>query len=154
MPFTMGKEEGNTPSPENAPIRDYGYKVLVVDDNKINQIVAESVLKRFGCQIDFADNGTEAVEKALDKTYDIIFMDLYMPEMDGFQATRTLRQKETDKKNYIVGMTASIVKEDIDNSFASGMNRYLPKPIKIQEMARMLNEFEDDRAGLDTDDKP
>jgi PAS domain S-box-containing protein len=154
MPFTMGKEEGNTPSPENAPIRDYGYKVLVVDDNKINQIVAESVLKRFGCQIDFADNGTEAVEKALAKTYDIIFMDLYMPEMDGFQATRTLRQKETDKKNYIVGMTASIVKEDIDNSFASGMNRYLPKPIKIQEMARMLNEFEDDRAGLDTDDKP
>ncbi|HDR04578.1 MAG TPA: response regulator, partial [Candidatus Marinimicrobia bacterium] len=147
LPFTKGKEENNKQNTEDAPIRDYGYEILVVDDNKINQLVAESVLKRFACQVSFADNGLQAVEKALAKRYDIIFMDLYMPEMDGFQATSAIRQKETGKKNYIVGMTASIVKEDIDNSFASGMNRYLPKPIKIQEMARMLNEFEDERAG-------
>lgn len=142
IPFSPGSGETPVSQTRDIEFKDYHFNILVVDDNKVNQKVAESVLKRFKCELDFADNGTMAVEKVLAGHFDIVLMDLYMPDMDGFEATQIIRSKEGERKNFIVGMTASVVKEDIDRSYQSGMNKYLPKPVKIQEMAKLLAEFE------------
>lgn len=106
--------------------------VLVVDDNSINRLIAQKVLKRWGVSSDFAENGIEAVELIKRNHYDIIFMDIFMPLMDGFEATRVIRDMEDGKYKDlpILALTASVAKEDIDNILVSGMNDFVLKPFE------------------------
>ena len=110
-------------------------KILVVEDNQINQKVALHVLNNFGYQAELANNGKEAVETIKMKHYDLLFMDMQMPEMDGLEATRRIcRAFSKSDRPYIVAMTANALKGDRELCLEAGMNDYLSKPLKPEEI--------------------
>ena len=110
-------------------------KILVVEDNLINQKVALHVLANFGYQAELANNGKEAVETVKMKHYDLLFMDMQMPEMDGLEATRRIcRAYEKKDRPYIVAMTANALKGDRELCLEAGMDAYLSKPLKPAEI--------------------
>lgn len=114
--------------------------ILLVDDNMVNQKVATAMLKKLGCQVDVAENGQVAVDKAMERSYDLIFMDCHMPVMDGFEATRTIRrQEDPNKRNTIVAMTANAIVGAQDECFECGMDDYVAKPVKIDDLDALLN---------------
>ncbi len=111
-------------------------KILLAEDNKINQIVAIKFLDRFGFQSEIANNGLEAVQKTEENDYDLILMDVQMPEMDGLQATRIIKSSlKTKNKNIkIMAMTASVLKQEINKCMDAGMDDYIPKPFDPNEL--------------------
>ncbi len=112
-----------------------GKKALIVDDVELNRIVATELLSITGISIDEAADGSEAVRKARQNHYDLIFMDIQMPIMGGYEATRQIREMENpDKKNIIIAMSANVFKEDIEQSISIGMDGHLGKPIDLQSM--------------------
>ena len=116
-------------------------KVLVAEDNPTNLKVASLILRPFVTVFDSAVNGIEAFEKFRENKYDIIFMDVQMPLMDGYEATRCIRDYETEKKLEpikIVAMTANAMQDDIDLCLISGMDNYLSKPFKRDDMLKIL----------------
>lgn len=107
-------------------------KILLVEDNLVNQKVALRILKKLGTQADVANNGLEAIQAIRSKQYDIVLMDCMMPEMDGFEATIAIRNiKNEIVQPAIIAMTASILQSERDRCFEAGMDDYLSKPIKI-----------------------
>ena len=115
-------------------------QVLVVEDNRINQIVARRLMERHGCDVVLAASGREAV-RALDlQSFDVVFMDIQMPEMDGLEVTREIRRHEqgTAKHQYIVAMTAHAMAADRDRCLAAGMDDYLSKPVQPQQLKAVL----------------
>jgi PAS domain S-box-containing protein len=115
--------------PENIDFID----ILIAEDNEFNQIVAKESLENFSSKfrIDIASNGKIAIEKLNKKNYDLILMDIQMPEIDGFEATKNIRKRTDDKKNIpIVAMTAHAMTQDIEKSFKVGMDDYISKPFK------------------------
>jgi PAS domain S-box-containing protein len=118
-----------------------GTKVLLVEDNLFNQAVAAEVLKKIGCDVVVAASGREAVDLFDRQPFDIILMDLQMPEMDGFEATRLIREKETLPRIPIIAQTAHVFEEDRDRCFAAGMDEHLEKPIKASELLRVLQKY-------------
>jgi len=120
-------------------------KILIVEDNLFNQkIISLTLLKKFGYHVDMASNGLEAVQRILDQSYDLVLMDMQMPEMDGLTATRLIRQDQTiPKQPQIVAMTANVLPEDRQLCFDAGMNDYLSKPIQHEELLRILSQFLD-----------
>ncbi len=114
-------------------------KILIVEDNWINQEIAIGLLRKIGFHADLADNGIQALEKLAQNSYDLIFMDFQMPEMDGLETTRRIRQLEGDKKKTpIIAMTASATQDDYEKSIGAGMNDYLSKPISGKDLERIL----------------
>ncbi|MCF8344339.1 MAG: response regulator, partial [Bacteroidales bacterium] len=116
-------------------------KILLVEDNKINQKVALASLKPFGHDIKVAENGEEAIEKYKNGTFDVILMDIQMPVMDGYSATREIRKIEkTENRPHckIVALTANARKEDQDESFKAGMDDFISKPFKRQDIERLF----------------
>ncbi len=111
-------------------------KILVAEDNLINQKVAQTFFKNLGYEIDIAENGKIAIEKANQKEYDIVFMDIMMPEMDGWEATQLLRDEGKDFP--IVAITADIGEEARGKAKEEGMNDFIPKPVRIEEIKRVL----------------
>jgi signal transduction histidine kinase/ActR/RegA family two-component response regulator len=111
-------------------------KVLLVDDNKMNLIVLQKTLERFKVKADTALNGNEAVAMAFKNYYDIIFMDVHMPQMDGFEATQRIRKNNNEI--LIVGVSANVTKEAIDESIEVGMDDYLTKPISFNKLEDKL----------------
>ncbi|MDR3110450.1 MAG: response regulator [Planctomycetaceae bacterium] len=103
--------------------------ILLTDDNKINQLVATQLLKLKGFSVDVANNGKEAIEKIQSKNYGIILMDIQMPEMDGLQAAKLIRQDERFVNLPIIAMTAHASETDKEKSLAAGMNDHITKPI-------------------------
>lgn len=121
--------------------------ILLVEDNAINQKVALAFLKKFGCTVDLAGNGEIAVQLYSEhyKTYDLIFMDVMMPVMNGLDATLRIRSFEKEnnlKPTKIIAMTAKALNEDLKKCLDAGMNDYLIKPVHIHELKRTL-ELED-----------
>jgi hypothetical protein len=117
-------------------------RILVVDDNKVNQMVALSYLKKMGYEPDIVSNGLEALKASKHNQYDLVLMDYLMPQMDGIQATIQIREHHKNK-NYqpvIVAMTASVMGEDKDAYLRSGMNGFIPKPIKIKDIEKIIFE--------------
>jgi signal transduction histidine kinase/ActR/RegA family two-component response regulator len=120
-----------------------GFRVLVVEDNEINQEIAKAVLEETGLEVDVAENGEEGVAAFLRKDYDLIFMDIRMPVMDGLEATREIRrlEKQMDPSGArvpIIAMTANAMKEDQEESRAAGMDGHVSKPIVIEEVKASL----------------
>ena len=125
----------------NTPVSVEGKKLLLVEDNKINQLVAGKLLEKFGYAYDIAENGIEAVDKASSNHYDAILMDCQMPVLDGFEATKRIRQSEQAKSAHtpIIGLTANALEGDREKCLACGMDDFTTKPIKLEELASKLN---------------
>jgi two-component system sensor histidine kinase/response regulator len=115
-------------------------KTLVADDNKINLKVAQSLLTRFLDRIDTADNGQIALTKHKINQYDLIFMDMIMPTMDGITATQKIRELG-DKNVKIIAMTANAMKEDLQKCLDAGMDDFITKPYKISEIQGLLAKY-------------
>jgi len=116
------------------------YKVLLVEDNIVNQKVAKKILEICGCKGDVAANGKEGVEMHQQFPYDIIFMDCQMPIMDGFEATKAIRDSEikSDRHQVIIAMTANAIEGDRDNCISKGMDDYISKPIDRDRLNTMI----------------
>lgn len=122
-----------------------GHCILLAEDVEINREIVLTLLEPTNLQIDFAVNGVEAVKMftANPQKYDMVFMDVQMPEMDGFIATRTIREStaERAKKIPIVAMTANVFKEDIENCLESGMNEHIGKPLILEDVLAILKKY-------------
>ncbi len=127
------------PSSEKLPAN---LRVLLAEDNPINQKVALEMLKKLGCRADVVGNGLEAVEAVRRIAYDIVLMDCSMPELDGFGATAAIRAEEMSGRHcVIVAMTASALDGDRERCLASGMDDYLSKPVRPHELREKLQEW-------------
>lgn len=120
-------------------------KVLLCEDNEVNMKVAQIILKRFGLQIDFAENGQEALDKFMNVKYDFILMDCMMPVMDGFQATQKIREWE-EKNNIqnpipIFAITANAGEEDRNKCLSIGMDDFISKPIKREIIEQLFEKW-------------
>jgi len=119
--------------------------VLVVDDNNINRLLINKVLGKWGAQADFAENGRQAVEKVTaNKNYDVVLMDVYMPEMGGIEATKIIRSQQDPyfQQLPIIALTASMLsteKEEISNA---GMNDYILKPFEPKNLFEKLSAYQ------------
>jgi CheY-like chemotaxis protein len=120
---------------------------LLVEDNQVNLRVAQRMLERLGWRCDVALHGLQALERLAERSYPIVFMDCQMPEMDGYEATREIRRREsaTGSHQVIVAMTANALRGDEEKCLACGMDDYLPKPVDPPALARMLEKWS--RAG-------
>ena len=123
-----------------------GKKVLLVEDNQLNQEIAVSLMEEMGLNVEIADDGTLAVEKikgAAADPYDLVLMDIQMPFMDGYEATKQIRSLENKKlaATPIVAMTANAFSADQERAMACGMNGYLTKPINVKVMTEVLCEI-------------
>jgi signal transduction histidine kinase/CheY-like chemotaxis protein len=123
-----------------------GLEVLVAEDNSVNKLVARSVLNHFGVYPDFASNGIEVLEMITLKRYDLILMDCHMPEMDGFEATREIRQGAVPncEKIPIIALSASALETDRQLGLAAGMDDYLSKPMRPEQLRKVLLRYHPD----------
>ena len=118
-----------------------GLKVLVAEDNLINQKVAMINLKKLGHDVEIAVNGQMAVDMYKSGSYDVVFMDIQMPILDGLEATVAIRNYEHDNhldRVKIVAITANALNEDKEKCFDVGMDEYITKPIQTDELKRVL----------------
>ncbi|MFO0595578.1 MAG: ATP-binding protein [Myxococcaceae bacterium] len=133
LPFTVSEapapvaEIASTPTP---------LEVLVVDDNTVNQLVAQRLLERFGHHVRVVSNGAQALAAAATHTYDVVLMDCHMPVMDGYEATRELRRRGFQQP--IFALTAAATVDDQAACVAAGMNRVLTKPLRIEQLKEAL----------------
>jgi len=119
-----------------------GKKVLLVEDNKVNQYVSQEILSEAGCKIDISENGAEAFQAVQANNYDVVLMDIQMPVMDGLKATREIRALGGAFQDVpIVAMTAHAMTGDIDKSIAAGMNAHITKPIDPDELINVLSDL-------------
>lgn len=121
--------------------QNYQPKILLVDDNLINQKVASQILNKSGCKVEVASNGIEAIEKVKRNKYDIIFMDIQMPEMDGVTATKEIRKLGIRDLPPILAMTAYSMREDRERFLNAGMDDYIAKPIKANTLIDKVKEW-------------
>jgi two-component system sensor histidine kinase/response regulator len=122
-------------------------KILVAEDNPVNQKLAVRMLEKRGHRVTLARNGREAVEAVQAEAFDLVLMDVQMPEMDGFEATAAIRQSEraTGRHQPIVAMTAHAMKGDDQRCVDAGMDGYLAKPIRGEELYALLEGFQETR---------
>ncbi|MDE3083727.1 MAG: response regulator, partial [Verrucomicrobiota bacterium] len=118
-------------------------RVLLADDTPVNQMVARKMLERVGHKVDCVEDGAGAVAKYQESKYDLIMMDVQMPEMDGFEATRRIRllEKGTSARIPIVALTAHAMKGDEEHCLESGMDAYIKKPLRFEELYATLDRF-------------
>jgi CheY-like chemotaxis protein len=115
-------------------------RILLVEDNIINQNLALLMLERMGYKSDVANNGNEALQAIRKKTYDAVFMDIQMPEMDGLEATQHIRQDfSLNSQPRIIAMTANALSGDRETCLEAGMDDYISKPVRIEELVNCLN---------------
>jgi CheY-like chemotaxis protein len=118
-------------------------RVLVVEDNAVNQRLASRLLEKRGHRVTVMVNGRQALEVLANQTFDFVSMDLQMPEMDGFEATAAIREREKDNGGHIpiIALTAHAMKGDMERCLAAGMDGYLSKPIRPQELDDLLGKY-------------
>ena len=144
--FPVGEAKTGQMSPVSKSSDFTGKNLLVVEDNELNLEIASTLLKEAGFAVDTAENGKVAVEKveaASADRYDLILMDIQMPEMDGYEATRRIRALPDTKKAAlpIVAMTANAFEDDRKNALRAGMNGHIAKPLDIQKLFQVLSEL-------------
>ncbi|MDF2820860.1 MAG: arcB1 [Clostridiales bacterium] len=158
--FTLRFELGN--KIENQPMQftqvdkiNSPCNILLAEDDKVNQMVISRILKNRGYSVDTADNGIKAVEMFEKKVYNVILMDIQMSEMDGIEATSQIRKKETGKRIPIIAITAYALKGDREKFLSQGMDEYVSKPIKIDELfgaidnCLLANKSHEDLSGVE-----
>ncbi len=134
-------QAGNIPG-ETARSHSQSARILVVEDNPINQKVAIRILEKIGYQADVVSNGREALEIIKNLPYDIVLMDCNMPEMDGFAATAEIRKWEEDtRRTIIIAMTANALQGDRDRAIAAGMDDYIAKPVNQKDLSALLDHW-------------
>jgi CheY-like chemotaxis protein len=119
--------------------------VLVVDDNQINRLLINKVLTRWGATADFAENGLQAVEKIeSNRNYDVVLMDIYMPEMGGLEATKVIRSKPElyFRELPIIALTASMLNSEVNEMENAGMNDYILKPFDPKNLFNKLSSYQ------------
>ncbi len=118
------------------------FRILVAEDNLMNQKLAVTILKKAGCWVDAVENGLMTIEALKRSAYDMVFMDIQMPEMDGFEATRAIREMEGENKHTpIIAMTAHAMKGDRERCLQGGMDDYISKPINAQEIINTIEKW-------------
>jgi len=117
-----------------------GLRVLLAEDNPVNQKVALRLLEKFGCTVQIAGTGSQAVAAALHGRFDLVLMDCQMPDMDGFEATAEIRRRELDTghRTRIVALTANAMSTDAERCRRAGMDGYISKPYKPAELLDVL----------------
>ena len=118
--------------------KQHPLRILLAEDNQVNQKLALRILDQMGYRADIASNGLEAVESIERQVYDVILMDVQMPEMDGLDATRNIRKLTNVKQPYIIAMTANAMEGDREMCLAAGMEFYITKPIRVPELVAAL----------------
>jgi CheY-like chemotaxis protein len=118
-------------------------RILVVDDNEINQVVACKFLQKLGCEVEVARTGCEAVEAVTRTAYDAVLMDCEMPEMDGYEATREVRRREEGTPNHlpILALTGHASDEEVQKCRQAGMDRVMTKPVTVSALRANLREL-------------
>ncbi|MDD2792653.1 MAG: ATP-binding protein [Sediminibacterium sp.] len=137
---THSRGTENTTKPAGNGIQK-SLKLLVAEDNGMNQLLAKKMFSKIGYDIEIAHNGKEAFEKALANNYDFIFMDIHMPEMDGLEATVHILNSPLEKVPVIIAMTANVVKEAEEDCLESGMKDIITKPFTIEQLRRVLDKW-------------
>jgi PAS domain S-box-containing protein len=137
VPEPTGSQTSEQLTPASGP------RILVAEDTTINQLVARRMLERLGCHVDVVSNGVEALDAVSNIPYALVLMDVQMPEMDGFEATAQIRQREahTGRHTPIVAMTANAMKGDRERALAAGMDDYLSKPIRLGELEAVVRKW-------------
>jgi CheY-like chemotaxis protein len=133
-----------------------GLRILVAEDNEVNQIVVREVLTRLGHSCDIVPDGKEALEALRRGAYDLMLMDCQMPVMDGFEATREIRRRESGgdmagtgrTRLPIIALTANAMKGDRESCLGAGMDGYVTKPIDPKELVRALDQVSGTAAAL------
>ena len=144
---TPAESKAATKPPEGTLADRYPLRFLLAEDNAVNQKVALRLLQQFGYLADVAHNGAEAVAAVSTRPYDVILMDVQMPEMDGLQATRRIREFEQVpgaarmQKHIIIAMTANAMVGDRERCMAAGMDDYLPKPVRPDALRTMIEKW-------------
>ena len=120
-----------------------GKRILLVDDNELNREIAYEILTSAGFEVEQADDGNTAIEKIFDADedyFDLVFMDIQMPSMNGYEAARQIRKLSNRKKAHIpiIAMTANAFEEDREKSFKSGMNEHIAKPVDIDKVIEIV----------------
>jgi len=123
-------------TPARAPLR-----VLIAEDNTVNQRLAMLLLEKLGHRADVVDNGVEALEALERRRYDLVLMDVQMPEMDGLEATRRIHERWASERPRIVAVTAGAMSDERDRCLAAGMDHYLSKPIRMEELSAALGDI-------------
>ncbi|MDJ0766954.1 MAG: response regulator, partial [Myxococcota bacterium] len=120
----------------------HGARILVAEDNPVNQKVALRILEKFGCSVDIADHGKKAINQLEAHQYDIVLMDCQMPEMDGYEATRTIRNSQSSFARIpVVAMTANAMRGDREKCLRAGMSDYLTKPVRAEVLKQALERW-------------
>lgn len=146
--FTITAKSGEGLEPVNVPRpvtskgglsmgADHPLRILVAEDNKVNQTLTTKFMNKFGYKVDLVENGSEAVKAASTIDYDVIFMDIHMPVLDGYEATKTIRDKRKDRP-YIIALTSSVMQSDRQLCFDAGMDDFLKKPLEMPDLAAAL----------------
>ena len=142
IPLELGRQPEPAPAPGHAihaEVLKKRRRVLLAEDNVVNQKIGLRLLEKCGCRVDLAANGREAVEMAGRFSYDLIFMDCSMPEMDGYQATRAIRSTEHNGTNTpIIALTAHVIEGTREECLASGMSDYVTKPVTLDMLEQTL----------------
>jgi CheY-like chemotaxis protein len=141
LPRPSGKPPVSPPPGESAHARPQGWRILLAEDNKVNQMVARRLLEKRGHSVTVVDNGRAAVSAAGSGNFDLAFMDVQMPEMDGLEATAEIRKREAAGRRLpIVAMTAHTMKGDRERCMEAGMDGYVFKPVQPEELDRVMSE--------------
>lgn len=143
-PVDQGPAPTPAPQPQEKTLQQKSLCVLLAEDNKINAVLATTVIKRAGHAVDVAQNGAEAVEAVIAARYDVVLMDMHMPEMDGLEATRRIRNLDSEARRVpIVALTAGAMASDRQKCVAAGMDDFLAKPFEPNDLTALLAKWGD-----------
>jgi CheY-like chemotaxis protein len=147
IPAKKGEIITNKPK-IHSPIKnkEYNYHILLVEDNKANQMFMKVILQKLKITFDIANDGIEAIECFKNNKYDLILMDENMPNMNGIEATKQIREIEKEKnldRVIIIALTANALQGDKDRFILAGMDYYLSKPLDIEKLKKILDEIKE-----------
>ena len=146
LALTLEQNQRRSTAPSMSVARDpslFTGRVLVVEDNEDNSSITQSLLERLGCEVDLVGDGQQALERLAHARYDLVFMDCHMPNLNGYDATRQIRQREAGlgARTTIVALTASVLPEERSRCIEVGMDDYLAKPFSRRDLEAMLSRY-------------